>query len=149
MRASTFLIGNRFSSLLVTLQFGLLLLQVTLAVPKVLQGAFSRDSWVTAAVSLALTAWTLRHNKLGNFNIRPIPKACGSLVTTGPYRWVRHPMYTSLSVIVDTDDARHEAGDLLQAGLNVGQFATLRDVVCNSLAGPKGPVLFKSCGWAG
>jgi ornithine cyclodeaminase len=53
------------------------------------------------------------------------------------------------TVIVDTEDARHEAGDLLQAGLNVGQFATLRDVVCNSLAGLTGPVLFKSCGWAG
>ena len=53
------------------------------------------------------------------------------------------------TVVVDTGDAIHEAGDLIQAGLNVGQFATLREVVCNSIKVPKGPVLFKSCGWAG
>lgn len=53
------------------------------------------------------------------------------------------------TVVVDTVDARHEAGDLLQAGLDVAQFSTLRDVVCNSVKPPQGPVLFKSCGWAG
>jgi 1-piperideine-2-carboxylate/1-pyrroline-2-carboxylate reductase [NAD(P)H] len=52
-------------------------------------------------------------------------------------------------VIVDTEDAGHEAGDLLQAGLDVGQFATLGDVVRGARSRPNGPVLFKSCGWAG
>jgi 1-piperideine-2-carboxylate/1-pyrroline-2-carboxylate reductase [NAD(P)H] len=53
------------------------------------------------------------------------------------------------TVVVDTADAVHEAGDLLQAGLDVSSFATLRDVVPGH-AGPRpGPVLFKSCGWAG
>jgi len=53
------------------------------------------------------------------------------------------------TVIVDTEDAGHEAGDLLQAGLDVGQFATLGDVVRGARSRPNGPVLFKSCGWAG
>jgi len=58
------------------------------------------------------------------------------------------------TVIVDTPDARHEAGDLLQAGLDVARFADLRSVVQSSVrAEPvesrRGPVLFKSCGWAG
>jgi 1-piperideine-2-carboxylate/1-pyrroline-2-carboxylate reductase [NAD(P)H] len=53
------------------------------------------------------------------------------------------------TVVVDTSDARHEAGDLIQAGLDVGQFATLQDVVCKSRPRLRGPVLFKSCGWAG
>jgi ornithine cyclodeaminase len=52
-------------------------------------------------------------------------------------------------VVVDTSDASHEAGDLLQAGLDVSRFATLRDVVRNPVARRSGPVLFKSCGWAG
>lgn len=51
-------------------------------------------------------------------------------------------------VVVDTPEAVHEAGDLLQAGLDVAGFPTLRDVLGHPAAGP-GPVLFKSCGWAG
>jgi len=52
-------------------------------------------------------------------------------------------------VVLDTADARHEAGDLLQAGLDVASFATLRDVLAHPGATRAGPVLFKSCGWAG
>jgi 1-piperideine-2-carboxylate/1-pyrroline-2-carboxylate reductase [NAD(P)H] len=54
-------------------------------------------------------------------------------------------------VFVDTRDADHEAGDLLQAGLDVSAFATLADLV-NGRCAPAtagAPVLFKSCGWAG
>jgi ornithine cyclodeaminase len=51
-------------------------------------------------------------------------------------------------IVVDTRDADHEAGDLLQAGLDVTKIACLSDI---DPAGPRpaGPVLFKSCGWAG
>lgn len=51
-------------------------------------------------------------------------------------------------VVLDTPDARHEAGDLLQAGLRVAAMPTLRDVVAGRVR-DSGPVLFKSCGWAG
>ena len=53
------------------------------------------------------------------------------------------------TVVVDTVDAGHEAGDLLQAGLEVARFASLADVVGSESFAVKGPVLFKSCGWAG
>jgi ornithine cyclodeaminase len=53
------------------------------------------------------------------------------------------------SVFVDTPDAAHEAGDLLQAGLDPATFPDLRRVVVEGLRAPQGPVLFKSCGWAG
>jgi len=53
------------------------------------------------------------------------------------------------TVFVDTADAAHEAGDLLQAGLDVSRFATLGDVIRQDIKSPAGPVLFKSCGWAG
>ena len=51
-------------------------------------------------------------------------------------------------IVVDTRDADHEAGDLLQAGLDVAAIPSLRDI---DAAAPRrrGPVLFKSCGWAG
>lgn len=51
-------------------------------------------------------------------------------------------------IVVDTRDADHEAGDLLQAGVEVPRVPSL-----HALGGPQdrshGPVLFKSCGWAG
>lgn len=59
------------------------------------------------------------------------------------------------TLLVDTRDADHEAGDLLQAGIDVTQLPTLADLILNSPAWagraqrPGGPVFFKSCGWAG
>lgn len=53
------------------------------------------------------------------------------------------------TLVVDTVDAEHEAGDLLQAGLDVARFASLADVARSDAFVVKGPVLFKSCGWAG
>ena len=54
-------------------------------------------------------------------------------------------------ILVDTRDADHEAGDLLQAGLDVSRFASLQDVVQqpHEFTNTAGPVFFKSCGWAG
>ena len=54
-------------------------------------------------------------------------------------------------IVVDTRDADHEAGDLLQAGLDVSRFASLQDVVQqpHEFTNKAGPVFFKSCGWAG
>ena len=62
--------------------------------------------------------------------------------------------HKSGTVVVDTREADHEAGDLLQAGLDVHSLPTLSDVVLESPAWTAkhrgdGPVFFKSCGWAG
>lgn len=53
-------------------------------------------------------------------------------------------------LVVDTRDADHEAGDLLQAGIDVPALPTLADVVHDPGTHRRsGPVFFKSCGWAG
>jgi ornithine cyclodeaminase len=52
-------------------------------------------------------------------------------------------------VVVDTRDADHEAGDLLQAGLPVAQYPDLAALARAPLPPRQGPVFFKSCGWAG
>jgi protein-S-isoprenylcysteine O-methyltransferase Ste14 len=83
-------------ALLVAVQFGLLLLLAALATPRILQASVSLTALLWVVISLALAAWTLGHNRLGNFNIRPTPKDQGHLVTSGPYHWIRHPMYTSV-----------------------------------------------------
>lgn len=78
---------------LVALQFGLLLCLLVLAG---FQGRFAWGGLVLAALSAVVGGWTLLHNRPGNFNIRPAPKTHGVLVTDGPYRYVRHPMYTAV-----------------------------------------------------
>lgn len=58
-------------------------------------------------------------------------------------------------LLVDTRDADHEAGDLLQAGIDVSALPTLGDLLRGGLLRngltqtTAGPVFFKSCGWAG
>lgn len=47
-------------------------------------------------VSAMLALWALAANRPGNFNIRPTPRHGGVLITSGPYRWIRHPVYTSV-----------------------------------------------------
>jgi protein-S-isoprenylcysteine O-methyltransferase Ste14 len=83
------------SLLLVALQFGLLFLLAALAAPPVLAWTIPLAAWPAAALSLVLAIWTFSANRPGNFNIRPIPKQGGALISSGPYRWIRHPMYTS------------------------------------------------------
>ncbi len=51
-------------------------------------------------------------------------------------------------IIVDTADAAHEAGDLIQAGIDVSACATLQSAVQQPPL-QRGLTLFKSCGWAG
>lgn len=71
-------------SVLVLLQFGLLAVLALLAWPAVEHGA------------IPLAGWAFTANRPGNFNIHPSPRVGGTLVTSGPDAWIRHPMYTSL-----------------------------------------------------
>ena len=86
----------RTGTLLVLLQLGLLLLLTLLALPAIFRLAIPLSAWLLAVASVALALWTLRHNRLGNFSIHPKPKGSGVLVTSGPYRWIRHPMYSAV-----------------------------------------------------
>lgn len=85
-----------FGGLLVGLQFGLLLLLGLMAKNAIWQGGLPMSSLALAVGAIVLGTWTLVHNRLGNFNIRPQPKNTGILVTTGPYHRIRHPMYSAV-----------------------------------------------------
>ena len=88
--------GQRLGSALVALQFGLMALIGWLAGPAFLRGAVPVVALVVGLAAVAVGGWALSVNRPGNFNIRPTPRPGGQLVQTGPYRWIRHPMYTAI-----------------------------------------------------
>jgi protein-S-isoprenylcysteine O-methyltransferase Ste14 len=53
-------------------------------------------AFIPIAAALALGIWTLCFNRPGNFNFRPEVKRNARLIVTGPYAWIRHPMYTGI-----------------------------------------------------
>jgi protein-S-isoprenylcysteine O-methyltransferase Ste14 len=81
---------------LVLLQFALIGAIAWRAGPSFLALQASTLAWVVLAAAVALGAWALSANRPGNFNIRPVPKAGGQLVRSGPYAYIRHPMYTAV-----------------------------------------------------
>ncbi|MBK8764682.1 MAG: isoprenylcysteine carboxylmethyltransferase family protein [Burkholderiaceae bacterium] len=81
---------------LVAAQLALIALLGVAAAPAFLQGQASFAAWAMAALGAALGLWALASNRPGNFNIRPLPRQGGQLIRSGPYRHVRHPMYTAV-----------------------------------------------------
>lgn len=79
---------------LVAAQFGLLAVLAGLALLPAQWPTF--DAAVLLAGGAALGLWALSTNRPGNFNIRPQPRDGAVFVHRGPYRWVRHPMYSAL-----------------------------------------------------
>jgi protein-S-isoprenylcysteine O-methyltransferase Ste14 len=53
-----------------------------------------------SALGGAIGLWALAHNRRGNFNIAPELKKNCQLITTGAYRWIRHPMYASVTLMM-------------------------------------------------
>lgn len=51
-------------------------------------------------IGFGFGVYTLRYNRLSNFNIRPDIKENAILITSGPYRYIRHPMYFSVLIVM-------------------------------------------------
>lgn len=85
-----------YSYLLVSLQFiliAILLIEHGLHIP-------SNFALLIFLVGCGFGLYTVRHNPLGNFNITPEIKENAALITTGAYRYIRHPMYFSVLVMM-------------------------------------------------
>jgi protein-S-isoprenylcysteine O-methyltransferase Ste14 len=89
---------NRYyPQLLVLLQFGIILVMI------VLTALAPLFSWMGIALFLlgaSVGLWAIRHNPPDNFNIIPELKEGCCLVTSGIYRYIRHPMYTSVILMM-------------------------------------------------
>jgi protein-S-isoprenylcysteine O-methyltransferase Ste14 len=83
---------SRLSIVLIALQFAL----IGLIVWPFGAQQFGFVFWICIIAGIALGVYILMHNRLGNFNIRPEPKSSAQLITSGPYRLIRHPMYSAL-----------------------------------------------------
>ena len=53
-----------------------------------------------SAAGFLLGLLTVYHNRPGNFSVHPAPLTHSSLITSGPYRYVRHPMYVSVILVL-------------------------------------------------
>jgi len=96
--------------------------------------------------------------------LRAMPRSDGFVAAVGAFtprmvEWdaaICRRLMLEGTLVVDTRDADHEAGDLLQAGMDVSALPTLGDVIGQTSVWAgyassrrTGPVFFKSCGWAG
>ena len=43
-----------------------------------------------------LSLWVIIYNRFGNWSVFPQPKEHSQLIMKGPYRFMRHPMYTAV-----------------------------------------------------
>lgn len=85
------------SHLLIGLQFmGIFLSFVPLGRSDLHHPWFLAISVLGLVVGLA----TFYYNRIGNFKIYPEPKQGTRLITNGPYSLVRHPMYSSLLLLL-------------------------------------------------
>ncbi len=83
-----------YSNILVTIQFSAIAIMAA-------TGPWLANTWYLLLIELigvALGVYAILIMRIGNFNIRPIVKDSGQLVTHGPYRFIRHPMYTSIMI---------------------------------------------------
>lgn len=81
-----------------SLRFGLIAGVGASAAPAFIAGNAPAGAWAAAVSGGLLGAWALLSHPRGNFNIRPTPRAGGRLVSHGPYRWIRHPMYSCVAL---------------------------------------------------
>lgn len=87
---------HTLGKLLVLGQLGSLVALVVLAAPRIVQHPVPALAWLALGLSALVGLWALTANRPGNFNIHPTPRAGGKLVAHGPYRWIRHPMYSAV-----------------------------------------------------
>ena len=73
-------------------------------------------------VGIILAVWAVLEMNKSKINIAPQPRKNSSLVTSGPYAYIRHPMYTSIIVAVTP---------LIISYWDVGMFAFLMFLYTN------------------
>jgi len=89
-------IAKYYPQILVSLQFGIIGLMAIFS-DGVLSSIYAILLFIIGAL---IGLWALTHNQLGNFHIQPIIRDDSRLITTGIYKYIRHPMYLSVIIMM-------------------------------------------------
>ncbi|PJE47623.1 MAG: hypothetical protein CUR34_03480 [Sediminibacterium sp.] len=76
-------------------------------------------AFVVCAIGIILGSWSLWVMRVSKIRILPMPDIQAELVTNGPYRLIRHPMYTAVL--------------LFTAGLSIAYFNCYKVAIWSSL----------------
>lgn len=89
--------GRIYSALLVIAQFSVIALIFSpVAALWPVNSGWQILGLVMFIFSIALAIWALISMQLHSFTVMPEPRESASLTTHGPYRFVRHPMYSAV-----------------------------------------------------
>jgi protein-S-isoprenylcysteine O-methyltransferase Ste14 len=95
--------------------YTLVAIQFACLIAIVLTGSILARNPVLLAVEVAallLGVWAILAVRITNVNVLPDPRQQAVLVQSGPYRWIRHPMYAALllgtlALVLDSPSALH------------------------------------------
>lgn len=76
-------------------------------------------AFIVCAIGIILGSWSLWVMRVSKIRILPMPDIQAELVTNGPYRLIRHPMYTAVL--------------LFTAGLSIAYFNWYKVAIWSSL----------------
>lgn len=62
-------------------------------------GQLNLSGWFLGFTAATIGLWAIQAMKWPHVSIMPDPKKATHVVTRGPYRWIRHPMYTAVLLL--------------------------------------------------
>lgn len=84
------------------LAWSMVILQFTMLGLLIFTGPVMPNNWWVVLMMVLgglLGLWAIYTIRLGNLSISPYVREGGTMVAKGPYRFIRHPMYTGLILI--------------------------------------------------
>ena len=111
-------------------KFALLFVIVTILYLLISGNLFSRSPFIIAIqlFAVALSVWARRNFPTGQFSIQAEPNE-GQVLSTGPYQFIRHPMYAAALLLIWSGILGHVSPFNLIIGVIISGVVAIRIVV--------------------